>query len=84
MLRYLKQTTEHDRVGVDWRRAEPQAHLSRLSHQAHETNATDAISKLVDLRHGIHEFGKILAVTRGMIERVQARIHCRFRQRNAE
>jgi hypothetical protein len=42
-----------------------------------------ASGRLSDLRNGAHEFGEIFAVTRGMIEGVEARVHCGFRQGDA-
>ena len=34
---------------------------------------------LINLQDGAQELGEIFAVAGGMIERLQARIHCRFR-----
>ena len=60
-LRYLEQTAEHDRVGVN---------LFLICHS-------------INLRDCAHEFGKILTVARGVIERVQARVHGSFGQSDA-
>src|SRR5260370_22958284 len=56
----------------------------RRCYFAPERLTAPAGAALSDLRNRIHELGKILAVAGGMIERIQARIRCCFRQRNAE